>query len=295
MINKIFESLFFVSSKLSINKIALYRKKFDELNTNFIILTYHRTSKEAFMDHIQYLDKKYSIISFDEFIFRFEKRKYPSDLTFVITFDDGYNEIYTDIFPVCKELSIPIIIYISTENINNDNLFWWEEAKIINNLGGNLNIKYLKSLTTANRKTILDKYAKKLKYTLKNNKNLTEKQILELNNEKYISFGSHTVTHTNLASETEENIKYELITSKKHLEKLFNKEIVDFAYPNGAYNETVIKILKEIGYKTAVTEADSWVSKNSNFFTLPRVGAGLHNCSSNWLESRIWRSSLRFG
>jgi len=153
---KFIDSGFFILYKLKINKIFLDRNMSDKLNTNYIILTYHETSREAFMDHMQYLDKKYNIISFEDFYYQFKKQRYPSDLTFVITFDDGRGSFYNEIFPVCEELSIPVMNYITTENVINLNPFWWDEVIEINKLGGNINIKSFSSMTSKERNNILD-------------------------------------------------------------------------------------------------------------------------------------------
>ena len=116
---------------------------------------------------------------------------------------------------------------------------------------------------------------------------LSKEQILEINKNKNISFGSHSISHTNLALESEKNIKFELSESKKYLERLLHKEIIHFSYPNGDYSKNVISILQESGYKSSVTMSDSWVSKNDNLFEISRVGAGPYGCSHYWLDARI--------
>lgn len=245
------------------------------------------------MDHMQYLDKKYVIIPYDDFYYQFSKQNYPSDPTFIITFDDGRGSFYNEIFPVCEELSIPIINYITTGHSMNMNPFWWDEVKEINNLGGTINIKSLGFLTSGERRKIIDETGKKIYYVPKKGNVLSKEQIIELNKNKLISFGSHSVSHTILTSETEENIRYELKESKKYLEELLHKEIVHFSYPNGAYNKCVISILKELGYKSSVTSADSWVSKTDDLFEISRIGAGPSGCSHHWLEARISRALAR--
>jgi peptidoglycan/xylan/chitin deacetylase (PgdA/CDA1 family) len=236
---------------------------------------------------MQYLDKNYTIISFEDFYHQFDKRRYPSDPTFIITFDDGKGSFFKEIFPVCEEISIPVMNYVTTKNIIEMNPFWWDEVKEIKKLGGNIEVKSFLSMTSRERRNILDELGEKFHYVPKYGDILSKEQILEMNKHKYVSFGSHSVSHTNLTLETEENIKFELSESKKYLEQLLQKEIVNFSYPNGDYNKNVISILKELGYKSSVTSADSWVSKNENMFEISRVGAGPYGCSRYWLEARI--------
>lgn len=290
--NKALEFIFLLLSKLQLKKLIFKIKGLDKLNSNFIILEYHSTSQETFREQMLYLSKEYKIISYDDFLFKFNNKLYPDDPTFVITFDDGFNDIYSDIFPVCKELNVPIIVFLTTENIINKNLFWWEEVTELNKLGGNIDKNYLKSLTSIERRKILDTVKQRTNYEPKVCEVLNETQIVELSKNNLITFGSHTVTHTNLAVESDEQIRFELTNSKLYLENLIEKEIWHLSYPNGDYSSKVIQICKEAGYKTALREGDSWVSKNSNVFEIPRVGAGLYGVSANWLESRLWRASL---
>jgi peptidoglycan/xylan/chitin deacetylase (PgdA/CDA1 family) len=211
MKNNIIEFFSSLSSKLQINKAFFNNKLSNVLTSNFIILNYHKTSYKAFMEHMQYLDKQYSIISYEEFYDDYSKNKYPGDPTFIITFDDGFNNFYTDIFPVCNEISIPAINFITTENVIHSIPFWVEVAREINSLGGKLNINELKTLTSKKRNEILDEMKKNYNYVPKKSEVLSEKQILELNKYEFISFGSHSVSHINLAVETEEVIFSQLL------------------------------------------------------------------------------------
>lgn len=287
MNQKLMDFGFSLVSKLQLNKILFYLKNSNNLNSNFIILTYHETSKKAFMDHIQYLENKYTIISFEDFYYQFFNKKYPSDPTFILTFDDGRDLFYHEIFPVCEELSIPIINYIPTDYVINKNPFWWDEVKEINNMGGKINQKFLAHITPEERRKIIDEAGGKINYVQKKGKIFSIDQILEMNKNKNISFGSHSVSHSNLALEAEENIRYELQESKKFLENLLHKKIIHFSYPYGYYNKQIIPILDELGYKTSVTSADKWVSKNDSLFEIPRIGAGPYGSSNYWLEARI--------
>jgi peptidoglycan/xylan/chitin deacetylase (PgdA/CDA1 family) len=288
--NSIYEYFFSFLSKIPIYEFMMKHKKGDKLNSNFIILEYHRTTQESFRRHMNFLVEKNKIISYEDFLTRFINCDFPSEPLYIITFDDGFNDVYSEVVPICNEYSIPIIVFLTTGNIINRELLWWEEARELNRMGCDISIQKLKQFISADRKKILDGYKKKINYNPKKCELLTEAQISEMGKNKLISFGSHTVTHTNLAAESDSNIDYELTSSKLCIEKLIGKRISHLAYPNGDYNSKVIEISKKIGYKSALIEGDSWVSKNNDLFKIPRVGAGLSGCSDNWLKYRIWQS-----
>ncbi len=64
--------------------------------------------------------------------------------------------------------------------------------------------------------------------------------------------GSHTRTHRNLTKlEPQEQIA-EIISSKQHLESIFQTKVTSFAYPYGAYSPKILNIVKS-NYQTATT------------------------------------------
>lgn len=63
--------------------------------------------------------------------------------------------------------------------------------------------------------------------------------------------GSHTMTHANLMNISKEKAQWEIVQSKKYLEKLLNVKISGFCYPFGSYNNILSKIIEENGYRYA--------------------------------------------
>lgn len=86
-----------------------------------------------------------------------------------------------------------------------------------------------------------------------------------------MNFGSHTATHPDLSKATNSQIDYQLTTSTNTLKTELGKDITDFCYPSGKYNDYVIAKLKELGYKTATTTHTGISDQNSNLFELPRL------------------------
>jgi len=269
-----------------INDLFLNNRLNDKLNTNFILLTYHETTKQSFQNHISFLDKNYDLKSYEYFLEAFKQEKYPSDLTFVITFDDITKNFYEQIFPVCEEIQVPIIIFVRTDPIRLKLPFWADEFREIRNLGGALDYDVIKSLNPTDRSRLLLKEGTKLGYKREKGNYITKEELREINKNKFITVGSHSVSHVNLAEE-QDNILYELKFSKSFLEDLLKEKVKHFAYPYGAYNDYVVSLLPELGYESAVTADDRWVSLSDNIFKIPRVGAGPSNCSISGLETRI--------
>ena len=133
---------------------------------------------------------------------------------FFLVFDDGYECIHEFAFPILEKLEFKAFLYIPTAYINKYNT--WDYHMI------GPRFKHL---------------------------NLT--QLRELSEKGWV-IGSHTATHRSLTDMSEKEIIHELDTSKKTLEDKLGKEIVWVSFPFGRYNELVLDIAVNLGYKFGV-------------------------------------------
>jgi peptidoglycan/xylan/chitin deacetylase (PgdA/CDA1 family) len=65
--------------------------------------------------------------------------------------------------------------------------------------------------------------------------------------------GSHTLTHPFLTRIPPAPAREEIMASKKKLEDSFGVEVRHFCYPYGDWNESVLDMVSEAGYRTACT------------------------------------------
>ena len=65
--------------------------------------------------------------------------------------------------------------------------------------------------------------------------------------------GAHTCTHPRLSRIPRERAREEIVSGKKKLEDRFGAPIEHFAYPFGDYDEGVVDLVREAGFKTAGT------------------------------------------
>ena len=87
-----------------------------------------------------------------------------------------------------------------------------------------------------------------------------------------IEVGSHTVTHPILNTVEHSNIFEEVRASKEQLERLLNRPILSFCYPNGIFTEeTVLEVKKH--YMLAVTTQEGMVSVGDDLFRLKRISS----------------------
>lgn len=98
-------------------------------------------------------------------------------------------------------------------------------------------------------------------------------QVSSLASSGLVDVGAHTRSHVNLAAQTAEIQKKEIMGSKKDLEEWLGREVTSFSYPFGTrqhYNKDSVRLAKESGFKLATANYSGCVTRLSNRFELPR-------------------------
>lgn len=144
-----------------------------------------------------------------------------------ITFDDGFANLLENAFPFMEERNIPATLFIPSACLGK-NPTWLKEE-----------------LLHENRNEIL----------------MSEQQLQSISNQVLI--GSHSFSHADL-TDLNVNIEYELVKSKKHLNKLLEKEITLLAFPYGRSDENARNLAKQMGFKR-VFNADPVLEENDFF------------------------------
>ncbi|MFC1508175.1 polysaccharide deacetylase family protein [Candidatus Omnitrophota bacterium] len=103
------------------------------------IVMYHRinnqaelsklnVSPESFKTQMQFLKKhRYNVVKLEELPDLMKKGALPYK-TIAITFDDGYENNYTEAYPVLKEFNIPATIFISPALIGKEDYLTWDQV-----------------------------------------------------------------------------------------------------------------------------------------------------------------------
>ncbi|OGS27721.1 MAG: hypothetical protein A2297_00250 [Elusimicrobia bacterium RIFOXYB2_FULL_48_7] len=100
-------------------------------------------------------------------------------------------------------------------------------------------------------------------------KRLNTRQIREMSS--YFTFGSHTMTHGNLALMKKFQAKNELSRSRKEIMKITGREVKLFCYPIGRFNPEVKALVKETGYDGACSTYAGLVDGKTDPYELPRI------------------------
>jgi peptidoglycan/xylan/chitin deacetylase (PgdA/CDA1 family) len=103
-----------------------------------------------------------------------------------------------------------------------------------------------------------------------------------------ITIGAHTITHCNLARQTEEIAAQEMAISRARIESVLQRPVVHLAYPYGdkiAAGPREFALAQAAGYQTAVTTRPGMIFRESagHLTALPRV-----SLNGNYQDTRIF-------
>jgi len=279
-----------------------------------IILTYHRIADynedictdlgiisatiDDFEKQIIYLQKHYNIINTQDLIDYIDRGKKLPQNAVLITFDDGYKDVYTYAYKILKKYNVSPIVFIPTDYIGSNKIFWWDEAaQRLRDKGVNLeNIRrVLKDIGQLSEEK-KDEFIRKIRNESKEvGRNLYKTRIVlnwdEINemSQNGIEFGSHTCSHPILSKINLDSVEKEIVNSKRFIEEKIGKPVQIFCYPRGRsgdFNKTHYDILNKAGIKSAVCSIPGINKGNWENYKLKRISVDL-NQTIYWFATRL--------
>lgn len=217
------------------------------MNNRGLVLMYHIIDKPMakneskyccspanFARQMQYLvDSGYSVLSMDamaECILG--KREWP-DKPVAITFDDGFDNVYTQALPILAEHKLPATLYALSDHFDGEN-FWMNSRGFPT-----------RKLVTQTQLKVLDQSG--------------------------VAIGSHTINHKKLAELAPEELVSEIETSKNCLEDILGKPVQHFAYPYGIFDDNVRQVVIDAGYTSACSTVSGFNRKGQDIFAIRRI------------------------
>ena len=109
------------------------------------------------------------------------------------------------------------------------------------------------------------------------NGKLVDGKLVELSENKLIGIGSHGLTHRDMRTLTEAEVRKELSESKEHLRNILHKPVDFFALPYGSGDSGIYKLCNECGYKAIFTTRKLFNPVGSGTFLFNRwtIKAGM--------------------
>ncbi len=211
-------------------------------------------SPGLFSEQIEFLlENGFQVISLQSF---YDTSQFKNNLprsTVILTFDDGYANFYTNVYPVLCKYRLPATVFLTVQYTGTNSFYEWDRPLI----------------------------AKKKEFE-KEFRPLSWNQINEMKESGLITFGSHSMSHPHLGRLPDDKIVYELRESKRILEERLEQPILFFSYPGGSYaygdvNKNTRRHLVECGYKLACTSRTGRNRISDDILSLKRIGISRHD------------------
>ncbi|MBN1764017.1 MAG: polysaccharide deacetylase family protein [Sedimentisphaerales bacterium] len=130
---------------------------------------------------------------------------------------------------------------------------------------------------------------------------MTSDQLVTLSRNSLVSIGSHTLTHPDLTAISSDQVRAELLDSKRQLETLLGCPVEDLALPHGRYNDDVLTIAQDVGYKRIYTLDPRPVDFESNDTIMGRFSMSpdvwkyefMLTCAGAYVWLSPWRWFIR--
>jgi len=284
-----------------------------------LILSYHRVvgdfaqererslytlniEQKTFRRHLEVLQESHDVVSLDEALCVLDGTQRAARDVAVITFDDGYRDLYQHAYPVLRDFRLPAVIYVPSAFIGTDRRLCHDrlyaalkcmreraigpmavgvgspaERWLIDALEGDPPAEIALERLIARHPTrgllrmadALDDRLGLASSRPEGELPLSWEMLREMETHGIVT-GAHTAEHTVLTHETVEEARREIALCKATIERALRRPVRHFAYCNGYYSAGVAQALKAEGFVSAVTTEDMPNTPGVDSFALKR-------------------------
>ena len=232
-----------------------------------VILMYHRVrgdsgleldiKENVFSRQMEWLEKHTNIVSINDVLSSTttcEKvdGKIKGKLRVVLTFDDAYEDFYTNVWPILKKLEIPAVLYTPTQYIENPE------------------VVPLSKIPECNSKFLP----------------VTWDMLAEMNKCPLVTIGAHSHTHREFPSLSSREISEEIAISDQIFQERLGFHPSHFAYPRGAWSERCEQVIDKRYESIALVSGGGIGIDKLDPLRLPRVPV-LKSDQFWWFRHRV--------
>ncbi len=267
----------------------------------------------ATLSHLR--SREIDIVSMDELHERLVQGRFARRFA-AFALDDGYRDNLDHALPVLREFDAPLTVYVASDFAEGTGRLWWTaleaviaKAEQVDVQIGNSALR-LDATTPAAKQAAFDRLHDWLRalpgdYDLKREIEalcarydvdmaalcrslcLSWDEVRTFAADPLVTIGAHSVSHCNLAKQSEEIAAQEMAMSRARIEQALERPVLHFAYPYGdreAAGEREFALAAAAGFKTAVTTRPGMLfAENADHMTaLPRV-----SLNGNYQDARI--------
>lgn len=231
------------------------------------------------------------------------------------TLDDGYRDNRDFALPVLREFEAPCTLFVASDFAEGRGLLWWialemaiAKAASIEVMIGGVPSRF-DAATASAKQAAFDRLHDWLRSLPEHDMQrevhalcvrhgvddaaicrdlcMSWAELKSFASDVLVTVGAHSITHCNLAQQSEATASEELTQSRKRIEDALQRPVVHLAYPYGdrqAAGTREFALARAAGYRTAVTTRPGMVFPESgrHLTALPRV-----SLNGNYQDTRI--------
>jgi peptidoglycan/xylan/chitin deacetylase (PgdA/CDA1 family) len=259
--------------------------------------------------------RQIDIIPLDELHRRLAERDFSRPFA-CFTFDDGYRDNRDFALPLMREFDAPFAVYVASDFAKGDGKLWWIALERVIAKAATIEVTIdgvatrIDASTSPAKQAAFDQLHDWLRGLPGQNDLAREigtlcarhgvdqaavcrelcmswNELKTFAEERLVTIGAHTITHCNLAQQSEEIANEEMSASRARIESSLQKAVAHLAYPYGdrlAAGRREFALAAAAGFKTAVTTRPGMIfpESASHLTALPRV-----SLNGNYQQARI--------
>jgi peptidoglycan/xylan/chitin deacetylase (PgdA/CDA1 family) len=274
------------------------------------ILVYHRVGDvgdpfvfavppSVFEAHVRYLRRHFHLMPLTDLLVAAARREVPPR-ALAITFDDGYEDLYTYAYPILRRHGVPATIYLTTGLMDADEGMWNDrvgaairdtaaevldavpgcpplplmtQAQRLQALEGTLRV--LKARAPLERDRLVASVQRALGVAAAGSPRLLRWRQVEEMGAAGIDFGAHTATHPVLSVLPAAEAEREIAEPKRIIEDRLQRPALHFAYPNGRpedFTGETKRLVRTAGFASAATTIFDANTADTDPYELGRCG-----------------------
>ena len=267
----------------------------------------------AMLAHLRAFDV--DIVSMDEAHARLSQRNFERRFA-CFTLDDGYRDNRDFALPVMREFDAPLTVYVASDFAEGSGRLWWVALERVIAKAAAIEAPISGALTSfdistpAAKQAAFDRLHDWLR-ALPGEHDLQREisalctrhdvdeaaiardlcmswdELKAFADDPLVTIGAHTITHCNLAKQSEAAASFEIETSRARIEAALQRQVAHLAYPYGdriAAGPREFALARAAGFKTAVTTRPGMLFPESAAYltALQRV-----SLNGNYQDERI--------
>ena len=267
----------------------------------------------AMLAHLRALDV--DIVTMDEVHQRLSERNFERRFA-SFTLDDGYRDNRDFALPVMREFDAPLTVYVVSDFAEGTGRLWWIGLERVIDKASSVEVPIggiptsLDTSTPAAKQAAFDRIHEWLRTlpgehdlqrevsalcsrhgidetTMARDHCMSWNELKAFADDPLVTIGAHTITHCNLARQSEETASLELTEGRARIEAALLRPVLHLAYPYGdriAAGQREFMLAKAAGFKTAVTTRPGMIFPESadHLTALQRV-----SLNGNYQDARM--------